>query len=156
MATQPKPIPGGRNALTPYITVKNAAAAIDFYKKVFGATELMRMADSDGKVGHAELKIGDAVLMLSDEFPEYGVRSPETIGGTPVTLSLYVEDVDAIAAKVVAEGAKVLRPVEDQFYGDRAGKFEDPFGHHWWLATHQEDVSAEEMKRRAADKYGMS
>jgi PhnB protein len=156
MATQPKPIPEDRSALTPYITVKNAAAAIDFYKDVFGATELMRMADPSGKVGHAELKIGNSVLMLSDEFPEYGVQSPETIGGTPVTLSLYVEDVDAVAAKATGAGAKVLRPVEDQFYGDRAGKFEDPFGHHWWLATHKEDVSAEEMKRRAADKYGMS
>ena len=156
MPSQPKPIPGDRSPLTPYITVKNAAGAIEFYKKVFGATELMRMAEPNGKVGHAELQIGSAVLMLSDEYPELGVRSPETIGGTPVTLSLYVEDVDAVAAKVTAAGAKVLRPVEDQFYGDRAGKFEDPFGHHWWLATHKEDVSMEEMKRRAAEKYGQS
>jgi len=156
MSSQPKAIPDERNALTPYITVKNAAAAIDFYKKVFGATELMRMAEPSGRVGHAELKIGGSLLMLSDEYPEYGVRSPETIGGTPVTLSLYVEDVDAVAARVTEAGGKVLRPVEDQFYGDRAGKFEDPFGHHWWLATHKEDVTEEEMKRRAAEKYGMS
>ena len=116
----------------------------------------MRMAAPDGKIGHAELKIGTARFMLSDEYPEMGVRSPESIGGSPVTLHLYVEDVDATFAQAVAAGAKVVRPVEDQFYGDRAGKLVDPFGHSWFLATHKEDVAVEERKRRAEKLFGQA
>jgi PhnB protein len=148
-----KPIPDDQPRLAPYIAVSNAEAAIEFYKKIFGAVETLRIPTA-GKVGHAELKIGDAVLMLSDEFPDYGVRSPETIGGSPVSLALYVEDVDATVAEAVGAGAKILRPVEDHFYGDRAGKVEDPFGHSWWISTHKEDVSPEEMRRRAAAESG--
>jgi PhnB protein len=154
MSNSVKPIPDGYRGAIPYLTVKNAAAAIDFYKQAFGATELMRMAAPDGKIGHAEIKIGDAVVMLSDEHPEMNVLSPETIGGSPVVIHLYVENVDVTAGQAIAAGAKVVRPVEDQFYGDRAGKFTDPFGHHWWLATHKEDVAPEEMKKRAAALYG--
>jgi PhnB protein len=154
MSNSVKPIPDGYRGAIPYLTVKNAAAAIDFYKQAFGATELVRMAAPDGKIGHAEIKIGDAMLMLSDEYPEMNVLSPETIGGSPVVIHLYVENVDVTAGQAIAAGAKVVRPVEDQFYGDRAGKFTDPFGHHWWLATHKEDVAPEEMKKRAAALYG--
>ena len=136
------------------MTVSNGAKAIEFYQKALGAIEEMRMAAPDGKIGHAELKIGTARFMLSDEYPEMGVRSPESIGGSPVTLHLYVEDVDATFAQAVAAGAKVVRPVEDQFYGDRAGKLVDPFGHSWFLATHKEDVAVEEMKRRAEKLFG--
>jgi PhnB protein len=154
MSNSVKPIPDGYRGAIPYLTVKNAAAAIDFYKQAFGAAELMRMTAPDGKIGHAEIKIGDAILMLSDEYPEMNVLSPETIGGSPVVIHLYVENVDVTAGQAIAAGAKVVRPVEDQFYGDRAGKFTDPFGHHWWLATHKEDVAPEEMKKRAAALYG--
>jgi len=149
-----KAIPDGYHGATPYLTVKNASGAIEFYKKAFGATELFRMGAPDGKIGHAEIKIGDAIIMLSDEYPEMNVLSPETIGGSPVTIHLYVEDVDAMAANTIAAGAKVIRAVEDQFYGDRGGKFQDPFGHTWWLATHKEDVSPEEMEQRAAKLFG--
>ena len=145
-----KPIPEAYSRLTPYLCVDGADAAIKFYSAVFDARERMRMGAPDGKVGHAELQLGDSVLMLSDEFPEMGARSPKTIGGTPVTLSLYVEDVDTTFAKALAAGATELRPVEDQFYGDRSGQFEDPWGHRWSVATHIEDVSEEEMGRRAA------
>src|SRR5216683_5039599 len=148
MAT--KSIPDGYHSVTPYLIIKGAADAIDFYKRAFGATELMRMAAPDGKIGHAEIKIGDAILMLSDEYPEMNVLSPETIGGSPVVIHLYVENVDVTAGQAIAAGAKVVKPVEDQFYGDRAGKFTDPFGHHWWLATHKEDVAPEEIKKRVA------
>jgi PhnB protein len=151
-----KAIPDEYRAATPYLTVKNAAGALDFYKQAFGATELMRMGSPDGKIGHAEIKIGDAIVMLSDEFPEMGVLSPETIGGSPVAIHLYVEDVDAVATRAIAAGAKVVRPVENQFYGDRGGKFTDPYGHNWWLATHIEDVSPDEMKKRAAALFGGS
>ena len=154
MPAHVKPIPDGQSALTPYLTVSNGAKAIEFYQKAFGAIEEMRMAAPDGKIGHAELKIGAARFMLSDEYPEMDVRSPESIGGSPVTLHLYVEDVDATFAQAVAAGAKVVRPVEDQFYGDRAGKLVDPFGHSWFLATHKEDVAMEEMKLRAAKLFG--
>jgi PhnB protein len=139
--------------LIPYLTVKNADAAIAFYKTAFGAEETLRLA-SRGMVGHAEMKIGDAQFMLSDEFPEMDILGPETRGGSPVVMHLYVDDVDAFVARAVAAGAKVLRPVEDQFYGDRGGKLVDPFGHLWWFATHKEDVSPEEMKRRAAALFG--
>ena len=145
-----KPIPEGYPILSPYLCVDGAAAAIDFYVKVFGAQERMRIPAPDGKIGHAELQVGDAVIMLSDEYPEMDVRGPKSIGGSPVTISLYVEKVDDTFARAIAEGAKELRKVENQFYGDRSGQFEDPFGHRWSVATHVEDVSPEEMQRRAA------
>ena len=148
---QVKPIPDGYPTVTPYLCVDGAAAAIAFYGEVFGATERMRMAAPDGKIGHAELQIGDAVLMLSDEYPDMGLRGPQALGGTPVTVSVYVEDVDAVFARAVQAGAKALRPVEDQFYGDRSGQFVDPFGHRWSVATHTEDVSPDEMARRATE-----
>jgi PhnB protein len=144
-----KPIPDGYHTVTPYLIVKGAAAAIEFYKKAFGATELMRMAGPGGCVMHAEVRIGDSLVMLADESPEMGARGPQTVGGSPVSLCLYVEDVDAVAGRATAAGAKVVRPVQDQFYGDRSGTFSDPFGHVWTIATHKEDVSHEEMKRRA-------
>jgi PhnB protein len=153
-----KPIPDGYPQVTPYLCVDGADAAIRFYGDVFGATERMRMGgepgDPDDKVGHAELQIGDGLIMLSDEFPNMGATSPKTVGGTPVTLSVYVEDVDAVFDRAVAAGATVLRPVELQFYGDRSGQFEDPFGHRWSVASHVEDVSPEEMARRAAEMGG--
>jgi PhnB protein len=147
-ATKAKAIPDGYHSATPYLCVKDAAKALEFYKKGFGATELMRMGDPSGKIGHAEIKIGEAIVMLADEFPDYGVLSPQSIGGTPVSIMVYVEDVDGFVSKAVAAGAKVLRPVQDQFWGDRSGQLEDPFGHKWHFATHVEDVSPEEMKKR--------
>jgi PhnB protein len=132
------------------LIVNGAAQAIEFYKKAFGATELMRMAQPGGKIGHAEIKIGDSPIMLADESPDVGARSPQSIGGSPVSIMLYVEDVDRIFSQAVAAGAKVKRPVADQFYGDRTGGIEDPFGHLWYIATHKEDVSPEEMRKRAA------
>jgi PhnB protein len=154
MATSVKPIPEGYAAVTPYLTVRNAAAAIEFYRKVFDARERLRMAAPGGMVGHAELTIGDAVIMLSDEFPDRDVLGPEAIGGSPVTLHLYVDDVDRVAERALGAGCKVLRPVEDQFYGDRAGKFQDPFGHLWFIATHKEDVPEAEMARRMREMSG--
>jgi PhnB protein len=148
------PIPEGYRRVTPYLIVDGASDAIDFYTSVFGATERMRMGGPDGKVGHAELEIGDALVMLSDEYPEMNAVSPKTVGGTPVTVMVYVEDVDATVARAVALGATVVRPIEDQFYGDRSGRFEDPWGHDWYVATHVEDVSPEEMERRAAEMAG--
>ena len=145
-----KPIPEGYHSVTPYLIVSDAARAIEFYKQAFGAIELMRMPAPGGKIGHAEIKIGDSHVMLADESPEMGARSPTTIGGSPISILLYVTDVDAVAAKAVAAGAKVTRPVADQFYGDRTGGVEDPFGHMWYIATHKEDISPEEMARRAA------
>jgi PhnB protein len=145
-----KAIPEGWEGATPYLSIKGAAAAIEFYKKAFGATETMRLPGSEGRVGHAEIKIGKANIMLADEYPEMGFLSPTSLGGSPVTIHLYVEDVDTLARQAEAEGAKVLRPVADQFYGDRAGKFEDPFGHLWHFATHKEDVTPQEMERRAS------
>ena len=147
-----QPIPEGYSQVTPYLCVDGASAAIEFYGQVFGATERMRMPEADGKIGHAELQLGDSVIMLSDEYPEIGIRSPNTIGGTPVTMSVYVEDVDSVFDRAVTAGAKALRPVEDQFYGDRSGQFEDPFGHRWSVATHVEDVSPEEMAKRAVER----
>ncbi len=143
-----KPIPEGYHSVTPYLSVKGAANAIEFYKKAFGATELMRLADPSGKVGHAEIQIGDSPIMLADEYPEMNFRSPQSYGGSPVCLLLYVEDVDARTARAVAAGAKLLRPVKDQFYGDRSGTVADPFGHVWTLATHKEDISPEEINKR--------
>lgn len=147
------PIPEGYEGVTPYLICKNAEAAIEFYTRAFGGVELFRIG-SPGMVGHAEMKIGKAIIMLADEHPEMGAVSPETVGGTPVQLMIYVEDVDAFTAKAVTEGLSVLRPVEDQFYGDRSGQFKDPFGHVWSFATHIEDVSPEEMNNRAAAAYG--
>jgi len=145
-----KAVPEGYHTATPYLVVKGAAKAIDFYKKVFGATEDMRMDDPSGRIGHAELKIGDSHIMLADEYPEMKFRSPEAYGGSPVSILLYVQDVDATVALAVANGAKLEREVKDQFYGDRMGQIVDPFGHVWSIATHKEDVSIEEMKKRAA------
>lgn len=145
-----KPIPEGYPRLSPYLAVDGAAAAIDFYREVFGASERVRMPAPDGKIGHAELLVGDSVIMLADEFPDMDVRSPKTVGGTPVTLILYVEDVDAVFDRALRAGATALRAVENQFYGDRSGQFEDPFGHRWNIATHIEDVPPEEMAQRAA------
>jgi PhnB protein len=150
MTSKPKPVPDGYHTATPYLIVNGAAQAIEFYKKAFGATELMRMAQPGGKIGHAEIKIGDSPIMLADEAPDVGARSPQSIGGSPVSIMLYVEDVDTIFSQAVAAGAKVKRPVADQFYGDRTGGIEDPFGHLWYIATHKEDVSPEEMRKRAA------
>jgi PhnB protein len=145
-----KPIPDGYPQVTPYLCVDDAKAAIEFYSKVLGADERMHMPGPDGKIGHAELQLGESLIMLSDEFPEMGVRSPKALGGTPVTISVYVEDADAVFDAAVAAGATALRAVEDQFYGDRTGQFEDPFGHRWSVATHVEDVPPDEMEKRAA------
>ena len=149
-----KPIPDGYPTVSPYLCVNGAAAAIDFYTKVLGATERTRMPAPGGRIGHAELQVGNSVIMLADEFPEMDVRSPRSIGGSPVIVSVYVEDVDAVFERAVAAGAKALRPVENQFYGDRSGQFEDPFGHKWSVASHVEDVSPEEMARRAQAMAG--
>src|SRR3984893_12570141 len=143
-----KPIPDGYHAVTPYLTIKEAAKAIDFYKKDFCAQELMRMPGPGGKIQHAELRISDSVIMLADEHPEIDARSPEAYGGTPVSLMVYVEDVDAVFKRAVLAGAKELRPLKNQFYGDRSGVIADPFGHKWTVSTHVEDVSPEEMKKR--------
>jgi len=150
MAGKVKPVPDGYHTVTPYLIVKGAAGAIEFYKKAFGAMELLRMPDPSGKIGHAEIKIGDSPIMLADEFPERGVLSPQTIGGSPVSILLYVENVDVLFKQAVAAGAKVTRPLQDQFYGDRMGGLTDPFGHQWHVATHVEDVAPEELKKRAA------
>lgn len=144
------PIPEGYHSLVPYLIVQGAAQAIAFYKEVFGATETMRFPGPDGKIGHAEIRVGDSRLMLADEMPGHGFSGPATLGGTPVGLLVYVEDVDACAAKAVAAGAKQVKPVQDQFYGDRSGTFTDPFGHLWTIATHIEDVPPAEIQRRMA------
>jgi PhnB protein len=145
-----KPVPDGYPSLTPYLIVADAAAAIAFYQQVFGAKLRMKLDGPDGKIGHAELEIGNSLIMLADEHPEMGALSPKTVGGTPVGLHVYLEDVDAVAAKAVAAGATLKRPVENQFYGDRLGSIVDPFGHLWHISTHVEDVSPEEIGRRAA------
>ena len=150
MSKSVRPVPEGHPTVSPYLIVNDGAAALDFYKKAFGATELMRHTDPNGKVGHAEITIGDSVIMLADEFPDFGARSPRAIGGSPVGIHLYVEGVDALASRAIAAGAKVVRPVQDQFYGDRNGTFEDPFGHIWHISTHIEDVPPEELSRRVA------
>ncbi|HKD78382.1 MAG TPA: VOC family protein [Candidatus Angelobacter sp.] len=145
-----KPIPDGYHHVTPYLSIKGAAAAIDFYKKAFGAVEVMRMPQPDGRVGHAELKFGESYVMLADEFPEMNVVGPKTLGNTSVGLLLYVDDVEKTIERAVALGAKILKPVQDQFYGDRNATLEDPFGHKWTVAVHLEDVTPEEMERRMA------
>jgi PhnB protein len=143
-----KPIPDNYNKVTPYLIVKGGAQAIEFYKKAFGARERARIPGPNGSIGHAELEIGDCVIMLADEFPEMGARSPKSLGGTPVSFCIYVQNVDADFKKALAAGGKETRPVKDQFYGDRSGTLEDPFGHTWTIATHIEDMSVEEMARR--------
>jgi PhnB protein len=150
MPAKVKAIPDGYHTATPYLILQGAAAALDFYKKVFGATEFVRMAQPDGKIGHAEMRIGDSIVMLADEVPQMGYRGPKSLGGSPVSLMLYVEDVDAVVERAVAAGAKLTQPVQDKFYGDRNGVLEDPFGHVWTIATHTEDVTPEEMKKRMA------
>jgi PhnB protein len=145
-----KPIPDGYHTATPYLIIDGAAQAIDFYKKAFGAEELMRVDAPGGKLGHAEIRIGDSPIMLADEHPPMGFKGPQSYGGTPVSIVLYVPDVDAVVARAVAAGAKVQRPVADAFYGDRTGTIVDPFGHVWSVATHKEDLSPEEIGRRAA------
>lgn len=149
-----KPVPDNYPRLVPSLAVSDAIGAIDFYRHVFGAVERVRMQAPGGRIGHAELQLGDSVLMLADEFPEVGSLSPESVGGTPVTLLVYVEDVDAVFQRALGAGAKELRPVQDQFYGDRSGGFEDPFGHRWFVATHIEDVSDEELTKRSAQAAG--
>ncbi|TMA65921.1 MAG: VOC family protein [Deltaproteobacteria bacterium] len=150
MKKKVRPTPKGYHAVTPYLSVKGAASAIAFYKKAFGAKEIMRMPGPGGTIGHAEIQIGDSRIMLADEYPEMNFRSPQAFGGTPVAISLYVQDVDRVVKKAIAGGAKVLRPVTDQFYGDRSGSLEDPFGHVWHVATHKEDIPMKELKKRAA------
>ena len=144
-----KPIPEGYHSVTPYLIVRGGAEAIEFYKKAFGATELFRFPTPDGKIGHAEIKIGDSPIMLADEYPQMGYNSPQSIGGSPVSLMVYVEDVDTVFSRAVESGATVKEVVQDKFYGDRTGSVVDPFGHVWHIATHKEDVSLEEMERRA-------
>lgn len=151
-----KPIPEGYHSVTPYLSIKGAAAAIDYYKQVFGATELFRMAGPDGKIGHAEIKIGDSPIMLADEFPEMEFVSPKTLGGSPVGLMIYVDDVDAMYTQAINAGAQEIKPLQNQFYGDRSGTLKDPFGHVWTVATHIEDVPPEEMEQRAKAAHGGS
>jgi PhnB protein len=146
-----KPIPAGYHTVTPYLYIQGAGQALEFYKKAFGAVEIMRLAGPDGKVGHAEMKIGDSPIMLADEHPGMGVLGPTSRGGTTASILLYVEKADALFDQAVAAGAKPIRPLKDQFYGDRSGTVEDPFGHTWTIATHVEDVSAEEIHRRMAN-----
>jgi PhnB protein len=145
-----KPVPSGYHNVTPYLIIDGAARALDYYKRIFGATERMRIPGPEGKIGHAEISVGDSVIMMADEHVEMGARSPRAFGGSAVGLMLYVNDVDATVKAAVAEGAKLLQPVEDKFYGDRTGSIEDPFGHLWHIGTHKEDVPPEELKRRAA------
>jgi PhnB protein len=144
-----KPIPDGYHSLTPYLIVRGAAEAIDYYREVFGAVELYRMPGPDGRVGHAEIRIGDSRMMLADEHPEFLIHAPRPPERPPVSLLLYVDDVDTVFTRAVTAGCTVLRPLADQFYGDRSGTFTDPFGHVWTIATHKEDLTAEEVMRRA-------
>ena len=145
-----KPIPDDYPRVTPYLIVDGASAAIDFYRSVLGATERVRMPAPGDKVGHAELEVGDSLIMLADEAPEMDAIGPRSVGGTPVSLHVYVDDADSVFDRAVEAGAKPVQPVEDKFYGDRSGQFEDPFGHHWSVATHVEDVPPDEMSKRAA------
>lgn len=149
----PNPIPPGYENITPYLVVHDGAAAIEFYSKALGAVEIMRFTDPGGRIGHAELRIRDAIIMLADEHPELNVLGPKSRGGSPVGLHLYVEDVDRAAAAMTAAGAVADRPVADQFYGDRSGSFTDPFGHVWHIATRVEELTPEEIKRRAAAMF---
>ena len=143
-----KPIPEGYHSVTPYLIVDGAARALDFYAKAFGAKEMLRMPAPDGRIGHAEIRVGDSVIMLADENPAMKALGPKSVGGTPVSLMVYVEDVDKVFARAVQAGAIVERPLANQFYGDRTGGVVDPFGHRWYVATHVEDVAPEEIDRR--------
>ena len=156
MRTNARYIPDGFHTITPYLTVNDAERAIEFYKRAFGARERVRMPGPDGKIAHAELQIGDSVIMLGGECPERGAVSPQTLEGSPVGLALYVEDVDKVFNRAVEEGASSKEQVEDKFWGDRAGALTDPFGHKWMLLTHIEDVSPQEMKKRMAEAYSMA
>jgi PhnB protein len=147
--TMTKPIPDGYHTATPYLIIRGAADAIEFYKKAFGATELFRFPTPDGKIGHAEIKIGDSPIMMADEFPQMGYKGPQSLGGSPVSIMIYVQDVDTIFNQAVAAGATVKEAVSDKFYGDRMGTLTDPFGHVWHISTHKEDVSMEEIEKRA-------
>lgn len=147
MANSVKPIPEGYHTVTPYLICDGAAQAIEFYKNAFGAVEVVRMAMPNGKIGHAELKIGDSFIMLADESPENGARSPRSFGGSPISVLLYVENTDAMVGQAVSAGAKISRPIKDEFYGDRTATIVDPFGHTWYIHTHIKDVSPEEMKQ---------
>ena len=149
-----RPIPDGYHSVTPYLIVDRAADALAFYQKAFGAREIMRLDAPGGKIGHAEIQIGDSRIMLADEFPDMGSKSPKSVGGSPVSIHLYVEDVDQRFDQAVKAGAKMERAVEDQFYGDRAGTLKDPFGHVWHISTHKEDVAPEEIYRRMQAKMG--
>lgn len=149
--TDVNPIPEGYPRVSPYLIVDGASEAIEFYKTVLGATERSRMPGPNNTIGHAELQLGDSVVMLADEFPDIGARAPKAFGGSPVTISVYVEDVDDCFARALSAGAKSLRDVQNEFYGDRSGQFEDPWGHKWSVASHVEDVPPEEMARRAAE-----
>ena len=153
MATKAKSaIPEGYQSITPYLICKGAAKAIDWYGKVLGAKELFRMPGPDGVIGHAEVRIGDSIVMLADEFPSMGAKSPQSLGGSPVGLMLYVPDCDAVVTRAVAAGATLERPLQDQFYGDRSGTIVDPFGHKWTIGTHLEDITPEEMEKRSAEQ----
>lgn len=154
MSDKVNPIPKGYEGAIPYLTVHDGVQAIEFYKQAFGAVETMRIADPTGRIGHAEIKIGETIIMLSDEHPAMGIVSPKTLGGTPSALMMYVPDVDTAVKQAEAAGAQIIQPVANQFYGDRSGKLKDPFGHVWSIATHFEDVSPEEMDRRVAKLYG--
>ncbi|MEU1550602.1 MULTISPECIES: VOC family protein [Nocardia] len=151
-----KPVPDGYPVVSPGLAIDGAAAAIDFYKNIFGATERMRMPGPDGKIAHCELMFGDSVVMLGDPAPDMDFLDPKTVGGTPVNLYVYVEDADAAFAAALAAGATELTPMTSQFYGDRSGAFEDPWGHRWTVATHVEDVPPDEMDRRMAEMFGGS
>jgi PhnB protein len=154
MPSKVKAIPEGHHTVAPYLAIKNAVSALEFYKKAFGAKETYRLILPDGRLGHAEIRLGDSLVMLADEFPEFGGKAPESLGGSPVSIHLYVEDVDVFVKRAVAEGARLLKPVADQFYGDRSGQLEDPYGHLWWVATHKEDVAPEEMQKRVRALLG--
>jgi len=149
-----KPIPEGYHSVTPYLIIRGATEAIEFYKKAFGATELFRFPAPEGKIGHAEIKIGDSPIMLADEYPDMGYKGPQTLNGSPVSIMIYVDDVDTTFKQAVGAGATVKEAVTDKFYGDRMGTVVDPFGHVWHVATHKEDVSIEEMQQRAKAAHG--
>lgn len=146
-----KPIPDRFHSVTPYLFVDNGAKALEFYQKAFGGEELFRMNDPSGRIGHAEVKIGNSIIMLSDEYPEMDARGPNSLGGTPIGLYVYVQDVDAVFSRAIQAGGRVVKPVADQFYGDRCGALKDPFGHLWTLATHKEDLTREELDKRAQE-----
>lgn len=151
-----KPIPDGYHSVTAYLIVRDASKAIDFYKQAFNAEELLRMPTPDGKIGHAEIKIGDSPVMLADEYPDMGFVSAETLGGSAISMMIYVEDVDSLFSQAIAAGGEELRPVKDQFYGDRSGTLKDPFGYTWTVSTHIEDLTNEEIAERVAKEYAES